>query len=253
VAADDDDGQRARFETYRRTRDVELRNALVEEHATLAQAFARRYDRRGVQLDDLQQVAAMGLLGAVERFDPSLGVRFTTFASRTIDGELKRHFRDRAWSVRVPRRYQDLGVAVRATIDTLSKELGRSPTIPELAEAVGAEVDEVLATMEAAQAFRSDSIDAPSGDDDSSPTIADRLGTVDAGPGALENRAVVGDLLARLPDRERRIVELRFFGEMSQREIADEIGVSQMHVSRLLRQALATLRTSVDRDVLDDT
>jgi len=206
-----------------------------------------------MQLVSPATLARLGLIGAVERFDPSVGVRFETFAGRTIDGELKRHFRDRAWSVRVPRSQQDLGLAVRTAVDTLSKEHGRSPTLPELAEAVGAEVDEVLAAIEAAQAFRSDSIDAPATGDASSPTIGDRLGTFDLGPGALENREVVADLLAALPERERRIVELRFFGELNQREIAAEVGMSQMHVSRLLRQALASLRSSVDRDVLDDT
>ena len=178
-------------------------------------------------------------------------MRFTTFAGRTIDGELKRHFRDRAWAVRIPRRYQDLGLAVRAAMDALAKELGRSPTIPELADAVGADVDEVLAAMEANQAFRAESIDAPAGAEESTRTVADELHSVDVGPGALDDRTVVAGLLDSLPERERRIVELRFFGEKSQREIAEEVGMSQMHVSRLLRRALATLRTSVDRDVID--
>ncbi|MEM9565727.1 MAG: SigB/SigF/SigG family RNA polymerase sigma factor [Actinomycetota bacterium] len=247
----DDDEDLARFESYHRSGDVEARNEIVERYTALAKAFARRYQRRGVPLDDLEQVALVGLIGAVERFDPSVGVRFTTFAGRTIDGELKRHFRDRAWSVRVPRRYQDLGLAVRATMDALSKDLGRSPTIPELAGAVGADVDEVLAAMEANQAFRAESLDSPAGGQESTRTIADELPSIDVGPGTLDDRTVVAGLLAELPDRERRIVELRFFGEKSQREIADEVGMSQMHVSRLLRRALATLRTSVDRDVLD--
>ncbi|MEL7209055.1 MAG: sigma-70 family RNA polymerase sigma factor, partial [Actinomycetota bacterium] len=139
------------FEAYRRTGDRQLRNQLVADNLMLAQAFARRYRDRGVALDDLEQVARVALIGAVERFDPEVGVRFTTFAGRTIDGELKRHFRDKAWSVRVPRQYQDLGIVIRNTLDTMSKELGRAPTVPELAEAVGAEVDEVLAAMEASQ------------------------------------------------------------------------------------------------------
>lgn len=238
----------ARFVEYRRTGDVDLRNELVEEHLALARGFARRYRDRGVPIEDLEQTARLSLIGAVERFDPEVGVRFQTFASRTIDGSLKRHFRDKAWSVRVPRQYQNLGVAIRATLDSLAKELGRSPTIPELADAVGAEVDEVLAAMEAAQAFRADSIDvAVSGEDDGA-TVADTLGTSDVGPMQFENRELVAELLATLPERERRIVELRFFAERSQRDIAEEVGISQMHVSRLLRKALTSLRAAAAPD-----
>jgi RNA polymerase sigma-B factor len=221
-----------------------LRNQLVEDHLALARGFARRYRGRGVSQDDLEQVARLGLIGAVERFDPSMRVRFETFAGRTIDGELKRHFRDKAWSVRVPRQYQELGIAIRAALDGLSKDLGRSPTIPELARAVGADVDEVLAAMEASQAFQADSIDAPVGGDgeEMGTTLAEALGDHDAGPSRVDDRALVVDLLSRLPERERRIVELRFFGERSQRDIAEEVGVSQMHVSRLLRKAISSLR-----------
>ncbi|MEM7349211.1 MAG: SigB/SigF/SigG family RNA polymerase sigma factor [Acidobacteriota bacterium] len=250
MAADRDDELLARFEAYRRKGDLALRNAIVEQYTDLARAFARRYDRRGVPREDLEQVAAMALIGAVERFDPTVGVRFSTFAGRTIDGELKRHFRDRAWSVRVPRRQQELGLAIRSSVDALSKEFSRSPTIHELAEAVGADVDEVLAAMEASQAFRADSLDAPI-DDGSGPAIVDALSTFDPGPLAVEQRDEVLGLLARLPVRQRRIVELRFYAEMSQREIAAKVGVSQMHVSRLLRSALATLRQPADDDPSD--
>ncbi|MEM7324843.1 MAG: SigB/SigF/SigG family RNA polymerase sigma factor [Actinomycetota bacterium] len=239
----------ARFEAYRASGDIELRNALVERHTSLAYAFARRYVRKGVSQDDLEQVAVLALIGAVERFDATLGIRFSTFAGRTIDGELKRHFRDRAWSVRVPRRQQELGLAVRSAIDTLSKELGRSPTIPELAQSVGVELDEVLAAMEATQAFRADSLDAPV-DDGSAQTRGDAIASIDPGPLALENQSAVAGLLAALPERERRIVELRFFQEMSQREIAAEMEMSQMHVSRLLRSALVTLRSVAGSEVM---
>ncbi len=246
--ADQPDPDLNRFEEYRRTGDVDLRNRLVENHLTLAQGFARRYARRGVPLDDLEQVARLSLIGAVERFDPEVGVRFKTFAGRTVEGELKRYFRDKAWSLRVPRRYQDLGLAIRASMDTLSKELGRSPTIAELADAVGAEMDEVVAAMEVGQAYRADSIDAPIAGDESNSSMSESLGSSDIGPELLDNRELIVDLLGRLPDRERRIVELRFFGERSQRDIAGEVGMSQMHVSRLLRKALATLRASLDED-----
>ena len=235
----------ARFEAYRRTGDVELRNELVEEHQVLARAFARRYRDRGVAVDDLEQVGLLALIGAVERFDPEVGVKFKTYAGRTIDGALKRHFRDKAWSVRVPRQYQNLGIAIRNALDELSKELGRNPSVAELADAVGADIDEVLAAMEASQAFRADSIDLPSGSDErggASGTMAESLSSTDAGPALFDDRELLSGLLATLPERERRIVELRFFGERSQRDIAEEIGISQMHVSRLLRRALATLR-----------
>ncbi len=237
------------FVEYRRTGAVELRNRLVEAHLVLARAFARRYADRGVPLEDLEQVARMSLIGAVERFDPDVGVRFSTFAGRTMDGELKRYFRDRAWSVRVPRQYQDLGVAIRGALDRLATELGRVPTIAELATAVGAEVDEVLAAMEAAEAFRADSIDAPvarQGEDQG--VVADTLGENDRGPCAFEDRELVRGLLDRLPPRERRIMELRFFEERSQREIADDVGVSQMHVSRLIRRSIADLRAMLDTE-----
>ncbi|MGI9596215.1 MAG: SigB/SigF/SigG family RNA polymerase sigma factor [Acidimicrobiales bacterium] len=240
----------SRFEEYRRSGDVGLRNQLVEEHMNLARAFARRYANRGVAVEDLEQVGQLSLIGAVERFDPEVGVRFTTYAGRTIDGELKRHFRDKAWSVRVPRRFQDLGVAIRSTVDSLSKELGRSPTIPEVADAVGAEPDEVVAAMEAAQAYRADSIDVPISGDESTTSLADGLGASDIGPALFDDRELVVELLNELPDRERRIIELRFFAERSQREIAQDVGMSQMHVSRLLRKALATLREAVDDESL---
>jgi len=251
VASESTSSQAARFGEYRLSRDVNLRNDLVESHLALARAFARRYRDRGVALDDLEQVARLSLIGAVERFDPDVGVKFETFAGRTIDGELKRHFRDKAWSVRVPRQYQNLGIAVRNTLDTLTKELGRSPTIPELAEAVGADTDEVLAAMEASQAFRADSIDKSTGagdDDTGTTTIADSLGTTDSEPEKFENQELITGLLAALPERERRIVELRFFGERSQRDVAEEMGMSQMHVSRLLRKALSSLRAASEVD-----
>lgn len=245
-AESDRQDQTARFHQYRRDHDVELRNELVERYLTLAKAFARRYRHRGVSIEDLEQVAQMSLIGAVERFDPEVGVKFETFAGRTIDGELKRYFRDKAWSVRVPRKYQDLGVAIRSTLDTLTKDLGRAPSIPELAKAVGVEVDEVLAAMEAAQAFSADSIDRPAAGEDGGMTVAETLAGTDVGPTRIDDRDLVAGLMHRLDQRDRKILELRFFAERSQRQIAEELGMSQMHVSRLLRKALVTLRDSLD-------
>lgn len=211
----------------------------------LARAFARRYARRGVAVEDLEQVARLSLIGAVERFDPAVGVKFQTFAGRTIDGELKRYFRDKAWSLRVPRRFQDLGPAIRAAVDTLSKDLTRSPTVAEIADAVGATKDEVIAAMEASQAYNADSIDSPAPGVEGSATVGDQLGSTDVGPTVFENRELVRHLLDRLDDRERQIVELRFFADQSQRQIADKLGMSQMHVSRILRKTLANLRSSL--------
>lgn len=222
---------------------------LVEEHLRLARAFARRYDHRGVALDDLEQVARVGLVLAVDRYDPEVGVKFSTFAGRTIDGELKRYFRDRAWALRVPRRSKDLGVAVRRSIEELTQTLGRSPTTAELAERVGADPDEVLEAIDAGAAFRVGSIDAP--DPESGGSAADSLGEADGGYGSFEDADLVRRLLDKLSDRERRIVELRFFEELSQREIAERVGVSQMHVSRLLSRALELMRASEGVDTQD--
>jgi RNA polymerase sigma-B factor len=229
-----------RFEEYRRAPTQDLRNELIEDHLNLARAFARRFAHRGVSVEDLEQVARLGLLHAVDRFDPELGAKFTTFAGRTIDGELKRHFRDRAWSVRVPRRSQELGIAVRGAMGELAQSLGRSPTPGELAQRVGATTDEVLEAIEASSAFRADSLDAPR-DTELGP-LTETLQTDDLAFDALVNEDLVGRLLAGLSERERVIVRLRFFEELSQGEIARRVGVSQMHVSRLLRKALAHMR-----------
>lgn len=233
-----------RFETYRATGELSLRNELVEDHLNLARSFARRYRHRGVALEDLEQVALMNLVAAVERFDPSYGVRFSTFAGRTIDGALKRHFRDQAWAVKVPRHYQELGVALRATLDRLTAELGRAPSIHELATDIGAETDEVRAALEASHAFRAESIDSPLSSTGNERQLVAQLRALDDGEQRVDERDLVAGLLDRLPDRERAIVERRYFGEQSQRAIAAEVGMSQMHVSRLLRKALVTLRTS---------
>ncbi|MGI9615301.1 MAG: sigma-70 family RNA polymerase sigma factor [Acidimicrobiales bacterium] len=235
-----------RFSTYRKTGELSLRNELVEEHLNLARSFARRYRHRGVALDDLEQVALMNLIAAVERFDPSFGVRFSTFAGRTIDGALKRHFRDHAWAVKVPRHYQELSVALRAALERLTAELGRVPSTSELAIDLGAETNDVRAALEASHAFRAESIDSPPSSNGTARQLVARLGAPDDGEQRVDERDLVADLLGRLPDRERAIVERRYFREQSQRAIAAEVGMSQVHVSRLLRKALVTLRTSAE-------
>jgi RNA polymerase sigma-B factor len=234
---------RERFEEYRRTRDRDLRNALVEEHMRLAEFLARRFTHRGEPLDDLRQVALVGLLKAVERFEPDRGLQFSSFATPTIVGELKRHFRDRGWAVRVPRRVQELHLELDRTIASLSQELGRAPTPREIAERAGVQEEDVLESMEASSLYRLPSIDAARSDDPAGGPPSDRFGDFDPELHALEDRIAVGELLAVLPEREQRIVYLRFFEGLTQSEIAAEVGISQMHVSRLLVRSLETLGT----------
>lgn len=230
-----------RFRELRVTGDPELRDALVTEFSRLASYFARRYDHRGVPRDDLQQVAMVGLLHAIDRFDPEFGTRFASFAGRTIDGELKRHFRDHTWSVRMPRRMQELHLRARGVNEALAQSLGRSPTVAELATEMGVELDEAVAALDAGTAYRADSLDRPPPGDDErrcEPALPDG----DAAFADVEHRSVVADLLATLPERERHILRLRFYDELSQSEIAERLGISQMHVSRLLRRSVEQLR-----------
>jgi len=248
-----EDGERARlrerFEEYGRTRDRAVRDELIEAHMRLAEHLARRFSNRGVALDDLIQVASLGLVKAVERFDPERGLEFSTFATPTIAGELKRHFRDKGWAVRVPRRVQELHVEVNTLVGELTQRLGRSPTIAELAQRANTSEEEVLEAMEAAQAYRSASIDAPrSGGDDDSHGLAAQLGDEDSNLFAAENRMLIADLLTSLSKREQLMLRLRFFEGMTQSEIAERLGISQMHVSRLLTKSLATLRSKIESE-----
>jgi RNA polymerase sigma-B factor len=232
-----------RFVAYRRTRRRRLRDDLVEDHAGLAHFLARRFANRGEDIDDLMQVALVGLLKAVERFDPDRGPQFSTFATPTILGELKRHFRDRGWAVRVPRGVQELHLQLGRIIAALGQEQGRSPTPAEVAERAAVSEEEVLEAMEAGSLYRLASLDRPAtGDDVEASGLAARLGEDDPGFEQIEHRAELDELLGALPDRERRIVELRFFESMTQAEIAERVGVSQMHVSRLLVRSLELLR-----------
>jgi RNA polymerase sigma-B factor len=230
-----------KFVEYRRTRDRTLRNELVEEHMRLAEFLARRFVHRGEPLDDLRQVALVGLLKAVERFEPDRGLQFSSFAMPTIVGELKRHFRDRGWAVRVPRRVQELHLELDRTIAALSQELGRPPTPREIAARAGVQEEDVLESMEASSLYRLPSIDAIRSGDDAAGAPAERLGEVDSEMGAVDNRLAVGELLSLLPEREQTIVYLRFFEGLTQSEIAEHVGISQMHVSRLLVRSLETL------------
>ena len=241
VSADRRGMTRADFVEFARTRDPALRDRLVEGHLGLAHQLARRFNNRGENLDDLVQVASVALIHAVDRFDPDRGFEFSTFATRTILGELKRHFRDKGWAVRAPRRIQELYLELNAAAESLAQELGRPATVAELAGRTGSTEEAVLEALEAGQGYRATSIDKP---DDREGTLASRLGDIDAGFGGVDDRQVLGEAMARLPERERSILTMRFVEGLTQSQIAVRVGVSQMHVSRLLSASIAQLRTS---------
>lgn len=233
------------FVEYARTRDPARRDALVNAHLGLAEHLARRFANRGEPLDDLVQVASIGLLKAIDRFEPDRGLVFSTFATPTIVGELKRHFRDKGWSVRVPRRVQELHLRLGAVVEDLTQQLGRSPTLGEIAAAASSTEEQVLEALDASHAYRARSIDAPAGDDDEGDAaLSARLGEDDPRLATSELRAELSPLLAVLPNRERIILHMRFFEGRTQSEIAVHLGISQMQVSRLLARSLVRLRES---------
>lgn len=242
----DRSGARALFIELRTLKDgsveyAELRNRLVRMHLPLVEHLARRFRNRGEPLDDLTQVATIGLIKSVDRFDPERGVEFSTYATPTVVGEIKRHFRDKGWAVRVPRRLQELRLSLTTATAELSQRHGRSPTVHELAEKLGISEEEVLEGLESANAYSTLSLDVPDTDDES-PAVADTLGAYDEALEGVEYRESLKPLLEDLPPREKRILLLRFFGNMTQSQIAQEVGISQMHVSRLLARTLAQLR-----------
>ena len=221
----------------------------MERFLPLAQQLARRYSRGNEPLDDLIQVASLGLLKAIDRFDPTRATAFSSFAVPTILGELKRHFRDKGWSVRVPRDLQELAVKVDRVGDQMSRELGRAPTPAEIAEATGVTAEQVLEAREAAGAYRAVSLDRSRDDDDEDGAgIADAVGVDDPGFSVAEDAATVERLMRVLDEREREVLRLRFQEDLTQSEIGARIGVSQMHVSRIIRQAIARLRMAAETD-----
>lgn len=215
---------------------------LVESHLGLAKSLARRFVNRGESYEDLVQVASLALVKAVQRFDPNRGVAFSTFATVTVIGELKRHLRDKCWSVRAPRRLQQLVADLAKATEELSQELGRSPTIHELAIACSADDGDVLEAMEAGRNYRSTSLDALSVNDSDGSPIGIELGDEDDELSLAEDRMSLSPYVRNLPPRQQRVVALRFVEGLTQSEIARRIGVSQMQVSRLLSSALASLR-----------
>ncbi len=223
------------------------RDELVTMHLPLVQFLARRFRDRGEPLDDLIQVGTIGLIKAVDRFDPDRGVELSTYATPTIVGEIKRHFRDKGWAIRVPRRLQELRMSIGQATAELSQSSGRAPTVSELATHLGITEDEVIEGLEGALAYSTTSLDSPvgGGHDDDAPVLADTLGSDVDDFAAVEYRESLRPLLAALPPREKRILVLRFFHGMTQSQIAEEIGISQMHVSRLLSRTLAQLRAGL--------
>ncbi|MFL6159023.1 MAG: RNA polymerase sigma factor SigF [Marmoricola sp.] len=228
------------------TDNPEVRAALIELHLPLVDHCARRFVHRGEPFEDLVQVGTIGLIKAVDRFDVERGVEFSTYATPTIIGEIKRHFRDKGWAIRVPRRLQELRMSISAATGELSQSLGRSPTARELAERLDVTVEEVLEGIESANAYATVSLDAGNGSDDS-PSWIDTLGDDDLGLEHVEMRESLRPLIERLPPREQQILVLRFFRQQTQSQIAEQIGISQMHVSRLLSRTLDKLRGTIEQ------
>jgi RNA polymerase sigma-B factor len=224
------------------------RDALVHLHLPLVEHCARRFRNRGEPLEDLVQVGTIGLIKSVDRFDAERGVEFSTYATPTIIGEIKRYFRDKGWAIRVPRRLQELRMQIGSASAELTQSLGRSPTPRELADAIGCSVDEIVEGLESSNAYATLSLDAGEESDDGLPSMLATLGSEDAALEHVEVRESLRPLLEGLGEREKRILLLRFFKNMTQSQIAAEIGVSQMHVSRLLARTLAHLREALDGD-----
>ncbi|MFC0509234.1 SigB/SigF/SigG family RNA polymerase sigma factor [Micromonospora costi] len=223
-----------------------LRDKAIEAWLPLANHLAHRYSGRGEPTDDLAQTAAVGLIKAIDKFDPARGVDFAGYAIPTIIGELKRHFRDRTWDIRVPRRLQELRLAISDANSSLLQTLGRSPTVADIAAHLKITEEEVLEGLEGARAYNAVSLSTPTGDGDRATELGDMLGGEDGEFELAELRVALGPALATLDEREQKILTLRFYGNLTQSQIAEQIGVSQMHVSRLLARALTKLRGQLD-------
>jgi len=246
--AQDKAALRALFVKFAETRDAAIREELILSYSSLAAYLARKFANRGEPLEDLTQVAHIGLLKAVDRFDPGRGIEFTTYATVTIVGEVKRHFRDKFWTVRVPRRLRELNNSLMKSVESLSQRLGRSPTIPEIANETGVPFEDVVEAFELGRAYNPASLDAElaEGDEDHGTSLMDYLGEEDPELTRLEDRHTLEDALRSLPDRQHEILRLRYYEGMSQADIARKLGISQMHVSRIQRDALRRLRDLIE-------
>jgi len=245
AAGTDRTDEARKFGEFVRTRDRGLRDQLIAEHLDLASKIAWRFANRGEPRDDLVQVASLALTKAVDRFDPEVGVKFNTFAVKYIVGELKRHFRDRGWAIRAPRQVQELYLELGNHVELLSQELGRAPTVRELANAAGRSEEDVLEATEAGRNYRTSSLDVPSA---TGQTLGSLLSEEDHDLSNVEDRSVLASALAQLGQRDRVILHMRFIEGLTQTEIAERVGLSQMQISRILSASLARLRTMLAGD-----
>ena len=250
-AAWDKERTRELFRLYKEEGDEEAREQLIVSHLNLVRFLASKFKNRGEPVEDLMQVGTIGLIKAIDRFDPARGLEFTTFATPTIMGEIKRHFRDKGWSVRVPRRLQELSAKVNQTTDDLTRELQRPPSVAEVAERLGASVDEVLEAMESSSAYSSVPLEgAGQNADDDAPSVIDHYATEDDDLAASDDRIVIEDAMSEFTPREQEIVNMRFQQGMTQVEIAQKLGISQVQVSRMLRKVLKQVQEKLDPEGL---
>ena len=234
------------FRLYKEKGDEEARDQLIVSHLNLVRFLASKFKNRGEPLDDLVQVGTIGLIKAIDRFDPERGLEFTTYATPTILGEIKRHFRDKGWSIRVPRRLQELSAKVNQATDELTVELQRSPSVEEIAAKLGVGAEEILEAMESSVSLEA----GGSSEDDEAPALIDRLGSVDEDLDASDDRMVIDDAIRDFSPREQEIVRMRFIDGLTQVEIAKRLGVSQVQVSRLLRRTLRKIQDKIDPEGL---
>lgn len=247
----DKERTRELFRRYKEEGDEEAREQLIVSHVNLVRYIAAKFKNRGEPLDDLIQVGTIGLIKAIDRFDPSRGLEFTTYATPTIMGEIKRHFRDKGWTIRVPRRLQELSAKVNSATDELTARLQRSPSIEEVAEYLGTTADEVLEAMESSSAYSSVPLEAQGGnEDDDAPSVIDRYASVDGDLEASDDRIVLEEVIGEFPEADQQAIRMRFIDGMTQVEIAKRLGISQVQVSRMLRRALRRIQDKIDPDGL---
>ena len=247
----DKDRTRELFRRYKERGDAEARDQLIMNHLNLVRFLASKFKNRGEPVEDLVQVGTIGLIKAIDRFDPERGLEFTTYATPTIMGEIKRHFRDKGWSVRVPRRLQELSAKVNQVTDELTNQLQHSPSVAEIAESLGVSVDEVLEAMESSSAYSSVPLEGGgSSDDEEAPSVIDHYATEDADLASSDDRIVLEQAIADFSPREQDVIRMRFVDGLTQVEIAERLGISQVQVSRLLRRTLHRLQDKIDPEGL---
>ena len=247
----DKERTRELFRRYKAEGDEEAREQLIVSHVNLVRYIAAKFKNRGEPLDDLIQVGTIGLIKAIDRFDPSRGLEFTTYATPTIMGEIKRHFRDKGWTIRVPRRLQELSAKVNSATDELTAQLQRSPSIEEVADYLGTTADEVLEAMESSSAYSSVPLEGQgNNEEDDAPSVIDRYASVDGDLEASDDRMVLEEVIGEFPEADQQAIRMRFIDGMTQVEIAKRLGISQVQVSRMLRRALRRIQDKIDPEGL---